>query len=140
MPVTPYLFFDGRCEEALEFYKQALGAQVGFMMRFKDSPDPTPPGICPPGSENKIMHASFTVNGATMMASDGRAEGKPEFKGFSLSIDAKDEADADRKFAALSAGGQVHMPMGETFFAKRFGMCADKFGVGWMIIAGPKNP
>jgi PhnB protein len=140
MPVTPYLFFDGRCEEAFAFYKTALGAEVGFMMRYKDSPEPPPPGACAPGSDNKIMHASLTINGATVMASDGRAEGKPEFKGFSLSLDARDEADAERKFAALSAGGQIFMPMGETFFAKRFGMVADKFGVGWMIITGPKNP
>jgi PhnB protein len=117
-----------------------LGAQVGFMMRFKESPDKPPPGTCAPGSDDKIMHASFTVNGTMMMASDGRADGKPEFKGFSLSIDARDEADADQKFAALSAGGQVIMPPGETFFAKRFGMCTDKFGVGWMITAGAKNP
>jgi PhnB protein len=140
MPVTPYLFFDGRCEEALEFYKKAIGAEIGTMMRFKESPEPPPPGACAPGSEDKIMHASFTINGAMVMASDGRAGGKPEFKGFSLSIDAKDEADADRKFNALAQGGQVQMPLGETFFARRFGMVADKFGVGWMIIAGAKNP
>jgi PhnB protein len=134
------LFFDGRCEEAIDFYKKTLGAQVGMMMRFRESPEPPPPGTCAPGSDNKIMHASFTINGTMVMASDGRAEGKPEFKGFTLSIDAKDEADADRKFTALSAGGKVQMPLGETFFAKRFGMVADKFGVGWMIIAGAKNP
>jgi PhnB protein len=136
---TPYLFFDGRCEEALEFYKKALGAKVEMLMRFKESPDPPPPD-CAPTDSNKVMHASLRIGDAVVMASDGMAQGKPEFKGFSLSVDAKDEADADRKFAALADGGQVQMPLGETFFARRFGMVADKFGVGWMVIAGPKNP
>ncbi len=137
MPVTPYLFFDGRCEEALEFYKKALGAEVGMMMRFKESPEPPPPGQVPPGSENKIMHACLRINGAAVMASDGCAQGKPKFEGFSLSVDAKDEAEADRMFAALADGGQVRMPLAKTFFAKRFGMVADRFGVGWMIIVEP---
>jgi PhnB protein len=140
MPVTPYLFFDGRCEEALEFYKKTLGAKVEMMMRFKESPDPPPPGKVPPGSGNKIMHACIRIGDAQVMASDGFCHGKPKFEGFSLSVDAKNEADAGRKFKALAKGGQVQMPLGETFFAKRFGMVADKFGVGWMIIAGPKNP
>ena len=134
MSVTPYLFFDGRCEEAIEFYKKALGAEVGMMMRFKETPEPHPPGMCPPGSENKIMHASLRINGASIMASDGRAQGKPKFEGFALSISPKDEADAERVFKALADGGQVQMPLGKTFFAKSFGMVADRFGVGWMII------
>jgi len=134
MSVTPYLFFDGRCEEAIEFYKKALGAEVGMMMRFKDTPEPHPPGMCPPGSENKIMHASLRIDGASIMASDGRAQGKPKFEGFALSISPKDEADAERVFKALADGGQVQMPLGKTFFAKSFGMVADRFGVGWMII------
>ena len=134
MSVTPYLFFDGRCEEAIEFYKKALGAEVGMMMRFNETPEPHPPGMCPPGSENKIMHASLRINGASIMASDGRAQGKPKFEGFALSISPKDEADAERVFKALADGGQVQMPLGKTFFAKSFGMVADRFGVGWMII------
>ena len=134
MSVTPYLFFDGRCEEAIEFYKKALGAEVGMMMRFSETPEPHPPGMCPPGSENKIMHASLRINGASIMASDGRAQGKPKFEGFALSISPKDEADAERVFKALADGGQVQMPLGKTFFAKSFGMVADRFGVGWMII------
>jgi PhnB protein len=137
MPVTPYLFFDGHCEEAVEFYKKALGAEVGMMMRFKESPEPPPPGKVPPGSENKIMHACLRINGAAVMASDGRAQGKPKFEGFSLSVNAKDEAEADRMFAALAESGQVQMPLAKTFFAKRFGMVADRFGVGWMIIVEP---
>jgi PhnB protein len=137
MPVTPYLFLDGRCEEAIEFYKKNLGAKVEMMMRFKEGP---PEHKAPPGTENKIMHACITVNGAPVMLSDGMAKNAPEFKGFSLSLDAKEAADGKRMFEALSQGGQVQMPLQETFFAKSFGMVADKFGVGWMVIAGPKNP
>jgi PhnB protein len=138
MPVTPYLFFDGRCEEALNFYKAALGAEIGMMMRFKDNPAPPQDGSCggvdPAQIADKIMHASFQVGGTTVMASDGYARGQPKFEGFSLSVDAADEAEADRKFAALADGGQVQMPPGKTFFAKRFGMVADRFGVSWMVI------
>jgi PhnB protein len=138
MAVTPYLFLDGRCEEAIEFYKKNLGAQVGMMMRFKEAPADHK---APPGTENKIMHASITINGAPIMLSDGMAKSnKPEFKGFSLSLDARDPSEGKRMFEALSQGGQVQQPLVETFFAKSFGMVADKFGVGWMIIAGPKNP
>jgi PhnB protein len=128
------LFFDGRCEEALDFYKKALGAKVEMMMRFKESPDPS---MCAPGNENKTMHANMHVGETSVMASDGRAEGKPKFEGFALSVDAKDEAECDRMFGALAEGGQVQMPLSKTFFAKRFGMVADRFGVGWMIIVRP---
>ena len=138
MAVTPYLFFDGRCEEALDFYKKTLSAEVEMLMHVKDSPQPPPTGTYPPGSENKIMHSSFRVNGTTLMASDGCAQGKPKFEGFALSVDAKDETMADRMFAALADGGKVQMPLGETFFARRFGMVADQFGVGWMIIVEKK--
>jgi len=131
---TPYLFFDGRCEEAIEFYKKALGAEVKMMMRYKESPEPPPPGMVAPGSDNKIMHSCLHINGEDVMASDGCAQGKPKFEGFSLSINAKNEAEADRVFAALADRGEVRMPLGKTFFAKRFGMVADRFGVGWMII------
>jgi PhnB protein len=134
MQVQPYLFLDGRCEEALEFYKKTLGAKVEMMMRFKENPDPMPPGMVPPGSENKIMHSAFKIGDTTVMASDGRCLGKPTFQGFSLSITAKDEAEADKLFAALGDGGQVQMPMAKTFFSSRFGMVADRFGVGWMVI------
>jgi PhnB protein len=137
MPVTPYLMFDGRCEEAIEFYKKALGAEVGMMMRFKEAPEQPPPDKVPPGSDNKIMHACLRINGAEVMASDGCSSGKPKFEGFSLSLNAENEAQADRMFNALADGGQVHMPLGKTFFAKRFGMVADRFGVGWMIIVEP---
>ena len=138
MQVQPYLFFDGRCEEALEFYKSVLGIKLEMLMRFKDSPEPPQPGMCPPGSENNVMHASFRVGDTLVMASDGMAKGKPEFKGFSLSLDAATEAEADRLFAALGKGGQVQMPLAKTFFSPRFGMVADRFGVSWMVIVPPK--
>jgi len=134
MQVQPYLFFDGRCEEAIEFYRKAIGAEVGMMMRYKDSPEGCPEGMVPPGSDNKVMHASLQIGGTTVMASDGRCTGAPNFQGFSLSLDAANEAEAKRLFDALSAGGQVHMPLDKTFFAKSFGMVADKFGVSWMVI------
>ena len=132
--VQPYLFFDGRCEEAIEFYKVTLGAKVEGLMRFKDSPDPVPPGMCGPNSDDKVMHSAFRIGDTLIMASDGMAGGKPEFKGFSLSVNAADAAEADRLFAALGKGGSVTMPLGKTFFSPRFGMVTDRFGVGWMVI------
>jgi PhnB protein len=133
MRVQPYLFFDGRCEEALNFYEKALGAKVTALMRFKDNPDPQMCG--PAGSENKVMHANFQVGETQLMASDGQCEGKPTFEGISLTLGVSSPAEAERLFAGLSDGGQVQMPMMETFFAHRWGMVADKFGVSWMVIA-----
>ena len=132
--IEPYLFFDGRCEEALEFYRCTLGAEVTRMMRFKESPEPPQPGCAAPGSENKIMHASFKIGETNLMASDGRCSGKPSFQGFALSIAAPNEAEAERLFAALADGGQVQMPLAKTFFSPRFGMVADRFGVSWMVL------
>jgi len=134
MQVQPYLFFDGRCEEAVEFYKSTLGAKVEMLMRFKESPEPPQPGMVPPGSEDKVMHACFRIGDTAVMASDGMCQGKPSFQGFSLSITASDEAEADRLFAALAEGGQVQMPLAKTFFSPRFGMVADRFGVSWMVV------
>ena len=131
MHVQPYLFFDGRCEEAIAFYKQAIGAQVGVLMRWKDAPDKS---MCTPANADKVMHAQFNVGDTTVMASDGRNTGHPDFKGFALTINAKDAAEVDKLFAALGEGGQVTMPLSKTFFSERFGMLADKFGVGWMLI------
>lgn len=133
MKIEPYLFFDGRCDEAIEFYQKAAGAQVEMLMRFKDAPVKMPEGSVPPGGENKVMHASLMLGGSRVMASDGHCSGKPAFQGFSLSISVASEAEADRVFAALADGGQVTMPLGKTFWSPRFGMLADKFGVGWMI-------
>ena len=138
MALTPYLFLDGRCEEAIEFYKKTLGAKVEMMMRFKESPEPPQEGCMAPNSENKIMHACMRIADTAVMASDGRCTGQPKFEGFALTINAKDEREADRVFAALGDGGQVQMPMTKTFFAPRFGMVADKFGVGWMVIVAPE--
>jgi PhnB protein len=140
MQIQPYLFFDGRCEEAVKFYHKALGAEVTMLMRYKDSPEPPRPGMIPPGSENKVMHSSFRIGETTVMASDGHCLGKPSFQGFSLSLTAPNVAEADRKFAALADGGKVQMPLAKTFFSPRFGMVADRFGVSWMIIVAPSAP
>jgi len=136
--VQAYLNFDGKCEEALEFYKNALGAEVQMLMRFKDSPEPPPPG-CPPPNPDKVMHASFRIGDTMLMASDGRAAGKPSFQGISLSLTVPTEVEADKAFNALAEGGQVQMPLAKTFFSARFGMVADKFGVSWMVLVTP-NP
>ena len=133
-PVQPYLFFDGRCEEAVKFYQQALGAELGMLMRFNESPDPPRPGMVPPGSEHKVMHCSFKIGDAEVMASDGNCGGEAVFKGFCLTCPVADETEADRVFAALGDGGQVQMPLGKTFFSPRFGIVADRFGVSWMVI------
>ena len=134
MHVQPYLFFEGRCEEALEFYRAKLGAEVTMLMRFKESPDQEGTAkMCTPGSENNVMHAEFKIGDSTLMASDGMAKEAPVFRGFSLSLTVADEADAKRKFEALGEGGQVRMPLGPTFFSPSFGMVQDRFGVGWMV-------
>jgi len=137
MQVQPYLFLDGRCEEAIEFYKKVFGAEVGMLMRFKDAPPQSGAPACTPASAEKIMHASVTIGESRVMMSDGRNAGAPKFEGFALSVNAKDEADAKRMFDALANGGQVTMPLTQTFFARSFGMVADKFGVHWMIIVEP---
>ena len=134
MQIQPYLFFEGRCDEALTFYSSTLGAEITTLMRYKDSPDPN---MCQPGTEDKVMHASFRIGDTTAFASDGRCGGHPSFQGFSLSLTVADEADADRLFAAIADGGQVQMPLTKTFFSARFGMVADRFGVLWMIIVAP---
>jgi len=137
MQIEPYLFFEGRCDEAIEFYRRALGAEMGPLMRYKESPEPHQPGALPPGSEDKVMHAVIKIGDTKVMVSDGRCSGKPVFQGFGLTINAPDVARADRMFAALAEGGQVQMPLAKTFFSPRFGMVNDRFGVLWMIIVAP---
>ena len=136
MAIEPYLFFNGRCEEAVEFYKKALGAEVLMLMRYKESPEPPPPGMVPAGWDNKIMHACMRIGNANVMASDGCSEAG-NFQGFSLSLLVADQAAAERAFAALSEMGQVQMPLGKTFWSSCFGMVTDRFGVGWMISVAP---
>ena len=133
MNVQPYLSFEGRCEEALEFYKGAIDAKVEMVMHFKDAPAEAQAMITPE-SKNKVMHAAFKVGDTQVLASDGQCTGKSTFSGVSLTLNATDAAEADKLFGALGKGGQVHMPLAETFFATRFGMLADKFGVNWMIL------
>ena len=139
MLVQPYLSFNGRCEEAIAFYRKAVGAEVLMMMRFKESPEPPPPGMVPPGSENKIMHSSLRIGDSTVMATDGGCQGNASFQGFSLSLTVPSEAEADRVFAALAEGGETRMPLTKTIFSPRFGMLADRFGVGWMVIVEHKE-
>jgi PhnB protein len=133
MQIQPYLSFNGRCEEAIAFYGRSLGANVEMMMRWKDSP----PGACPEGMPtppaDKIMHAAFRVGDTMVLASDGNCQGQPNFQGFSLSLTAANQAEAERVFNALGDGGQVQMPLGKTFFSPAFGMVADRFGVSWMV-------
>ena len=133
MQIQPYLFFEGRAEEAAEFYKKQLGAEVEMLMRNKDAPDKPPPGMLPPNSENKVMHMALKIGGTTVLGSDGNCSGKPGFQGFSLSLTVRDEAEATKVFSALADGGQVRMPLTKTFFSPSFGMLADRFGVGWMV-------
>jgi PhnB protein len=137
MQIQPYLFFDGRCEAAVEFYRGALGAEVTMLMRFKDSPEPQEPGMVPPGAGQKVMHASFRIGETTVLASDGRCGGRPSFQGFSLSLTVSSESEADRVFASLADGGQVQMPLTKTFFSPRFGSVTDRFGVSWMVFVAP---
>ena len=131
--IQPYLFFGGRCEEALAFYRTAIGAEIDMLMRYKDSPEPTPPGMLSPGFEDKVMHTSFRVGATTVMASDGCSQDDGSFDGFVLSIAVSNEADANRFFTALSQGGSVRMPLTKTFWSPCFGMLTDKFGLGWMV-------
>jgi PhnB protein len=134
MPIQPYLSFEGRADEAIEFYKNALGAKVEMLLRFKEAPDQS---MISPGSAEKVMHAALKIGDAFVLMSDGRNTGKPVFQGISLTLYAKDAAEADRLFNALAAGGEVRMPLAKTFFSPSFGMLADKFGVGWMVIVQP---
>lgn len=129
-----YLFFDGRCEEAITFYREAVGAETTALMRFKESPEPCQEGSMPPGFEEKVMHAEIRIGDTTVMASDGRCKGQPSFQGFSLVLNAADDTEAEKLFNALGDGGQVQMPLARTFFASSFGMVADRFGVSWMVI------
>jgi len=137
MQIEPYLFFEGRTEEALEFYQSRLGAKVEFLMRFKDNPSPQ---YNPPNAGEKVMHSCFRLGDTQIMASDGDCKGKASFQGFALTINAANPVEAEQRFKALADGGQVQMPLNETFFAKSFGMVADRFGVSWMVIAGQKKP
>jgi PhnB protein len=136
MPIQPYLMFNGRCEEAIDFYKKALGAQAQMVLRFKEAPDQS---MITPGMDEKIMHAALNIGDGVVLMSDGMCTGQQAFEGFSLSFTVADEAEAQRRFNALADGGQVRMPLGKTFFSPNFGVVADKFGVGWMVYVEPKE-
>jgi PhnB protein len=131
--IEAYLFFNGRCEEALQLYGTALGAKVEMLMRYKESPEPHPPDMVPSGFDDKVMHCSFRVGQSRVMASDGCSADQANFEGFALSVSAPTEADADRMFGALAEGGEVRMPLAKTFWSPRFGMVTDRFGILWMV-------
>ena len=136
--ITPHLFFVGRCDEALEFYRKALGAEIGMLMRFNESPDPPPPGMLQSGFERKVMHAEFRVRGIPLMASDGCDDRESKFDGFRLALTVPTESDARRAFDALADGGAVRMPLTKTFWSPCYGMVTDRFGLGWMVmVPGP---
>jgi len=135
--IDPYLYFDGRCEEAIEFYRKAIGAEVQMMMRFSEAPPPPDQGAMPPG--DKIMHAAVRIGDSVIFASDGFARGQASFAGITLSLSLATDAEAKRAFDALAEGGEVRQALGKTFFASSFGMLADRFGVPWMVLV-PTNP
>ncbi len=135
MKLEPYVFFNGRCDEAIAFYKEALGAEVTFLMRTNESPDPIPPGALPAGFENKVMHATLNIGGSSVMVSDGNSTEPSGFKGFRLSLGVGTSEEAERIFNALLPGGNVIVPLGKTFWSPAFGMLDYKFGMGWMVIA-----
>jgi PhnB protein len=132
--VQPYLFFNGRCDEAVAFYRQAAGAETIMLLRYKDSPDP---GMAPPGMSDKVMHGNLRIGGSELLVSDGDGQGQPQFEGFALSLTVADEAEAERRFDALKQGGQAIHPLSKTFFSPSFGMLKDKFGVMWMVYVKP---
>ncbi|HEY0972956.1 MAG TPA: VOC family protein [Solimonas sp.] len=139
MQIQPYLFFEGRCEEALALYSQAIGAETLTRMRYRDSPEAPPPDVVPPGAEDKVMHAEFRVGDSVLMGSDGACNGKPGFQGFSLSLVCANAAEGERRFKALADGGTVTMPLGQTFWSPCFGMLVDRYGIGWMINVPPQS-
>jgi PhnB protein len=134
MQVQPYLFFDGRCEEAIAFYREAVSAEVKMLMRFKDHPEPEGQAMIPPGSAEKVMHAQLQIGETVIYASDGKCLGQPSFQGFALALAARDDAEAARVFAALGKEGKVAMPLAKTFFSSSFGMLTDRFGITWMVL------
>lgn len=138
MIIQPYVNFDGRCDEAIDFYKKTLGAKVEKLLRFKDNPEPPSAECAAQFDPDKVMHAQLQIGNSVIMASDSRSTGNPDFKGISLALILKDEAEVDRSFSALADGGDVQMPLDRTFFSRRFGMVTDRFGVCWMILVKPK--
>lgn len=134
MQIQPYVFFDGRCEEALEFYQQSVGAEIGMLLRYRDNPDPS---TNPPGAEDNIMHGEMRIGESTVLVSDGHCGGSPTFEGFALTLIAKSVEESERLYKALEEGGQVLVPLGKSFFSPSFGMLTDQFGVMWLVYVVP---
>jgi len=132
MQLQTYVFFNGRCDEAIEFYKKALGAKVNMLTRFNQNPEPMPNAN--PANAEKVMHANVTIGDSVLLMSDGQCQGAAKFEGFSLTVAVKTDDEAKRVFAALSDGGRVGMPLAKTFFSSSFGMLHDRFGINWMVI------
>jgi len=138
--VQPYLSFEGRAEEAAAFYVKVLGAKLEMLMRNDESPEPQPPGMVPPGSEKKVLHMSLRIGDSVVMGSDGSCSGQANFAGIMLAHSVATVAEAERAFAGLAEGGRVDMPLTRTFFSPSFGMLADRFGVGWMVMVDAPPP
>ena len=133
MQIQPYVFFDGSCEQALQFYQRAVGAKVEMLMRYKENPQPSPEFRLPPGYDDKVMHSSLRIGDSVVMAADDCMGNAKSSSGFSLSLTAADAAEAKRCFDALADGGQVTMPLSKTFWSAAFGMLRDRFGIHWMV-------
>jgi PhnB protein len=128
--LNPYLFYSGNCEAAFKYYEKVLGGKIEMMFRVEEAPPEMPRQ---PGWEKKIMHAQMSIDGHVLMASDASPEHFHKPQGFSVSLNVKDPAEAERKFNALCEGGSITMPFGKTFFSKGFGMGIDQFGIPWMV-------
>lgn len=130
MQVNPYLLYNGNCEEAFNYYVRALGGKVDMMARYQGSPAAD---HVPPEWASKVMHAQLSIDGEVLMAADAPPGAAKPPAGFAVSLQVEDPAKADRVFAALADGGEITMPIDKTFWARRFGMCVDRFGIPWMI-------
>ena len=138
--IVPYLFYSGRCDEAIAFYERELGAKLEIRMTFNESPVPLPPGMLQEGFESKVMHATLKIGSMTVYMADG-CDDKPKFDGFNLAIQVETEEEAHRYFNALAKGGSIRMPLCATFWSPCYGMVSDQFNVGWMVmIPGPADP
>jgi PhnB protein len=136
MQISPYLHYNGNCEAAFKYYEKVLGAKIEMMMTYEGAPESMP---TPASMKKKIMHARVSIDGKIIMGSDAPPERFQKPQGFSVSLQAADVADAERKFKALSEGGAVHMAFAKTFFAEGFGMCVDQFGIPWMVLSQPSG-
>ncbi len=130
MRLNPYLNFDGKCAEAFAFYARCLGGQNLAIQTFRESPMAEHVG---PEDQDRVVHARMNVGDTVLMGSDSPSNRSSEAKGFAVSLSVDSAEEAERVFHALAEGGEIHMPIGETFWAVRFGMLLDQFGIPWMV-------